>query len=66
MKNARQVAVVTGSARNIGKAIAIEFAKSGVDVVLNGRTASNDLLEVQEEISLLGASSLICTADIST
>jgi 3-oxoacyl-[acyl-carrier protein] reductase len=66
MKNARQVAVVTGSARNIGKAIAIEFAKSGVDVVLNGRTASNDLIEVQEEISLLGASALICTADIST
>jgi NAD(P)-dependent dehydrogenase (short-subunit alcohol dehydrogenase family) len=32
-----QVAVVTGSSKGIGKAIAIEFAKEGYKVVLNGR-----------------------------
>jgi len=32
-----KVAVITGSGRGIGKAIAIELAKQGVSVVLNGR-----------------------------
>ena len=32
-----KVAVITGSGRGIGKAIAVEFAKQGVSVVLNGR-----------------------------
>jgi NADP-dependent 3-hydroxy acid dehydrogenase YdfG len=36
-KYAGKVAVITGSSRGIGKAIAIEFAKNGASVVLNGR-----------------------------
>ena len=32
-----KVAIVTGSSRGIGKAIAIELAKKGVYIVLNGR-----------------------------
>lgn len=34
-----KVAVVTGSSRGIGKAIAIEFANAGYDVVINSRDA---------------------------
>ena len=33
-------AIVTGSSRGIGKAIAIELAKKGVSIVLNGRDSS--------------------------
>jgi 3-oxoacyl-[acyl-carrier protein] reductase len=66
MNKLSQVAIVTGSARNIGRAIAIEFAKSGIDVVLNGRSQSQELLEVQSEIHALGARSVISLADIST
>jgi 3-oxoacyl-[acyl-carrier protein] reductase len=34
---AEKVAVVTGSSKGIGKAIALEFAKDGYNVVLNAR-----------------------------
>ena len=36
-----KVAIVTGSSRGIGKAIAIELAKKGVSIVLNGRDSSS-------------------------
>jgi NAD(P)-dependent dehydrogenase (short-subunit alcohol dehydrogenase family) len=35
------VALVTGSSRSIGKAIAIRFALDGADVVINGRSAEH-------------------------
>ena len=66
MNQLSQVAIVTGSARNIGRAIAIELAKSGFDVVLNGRSQSHELEEVQSEIQALGVRSVISIADIST
>ena len=34
-----KVALVTGSTKGIGKAIAIELAKEGADVIINGRHA---------------------------
>jgi 3-oxoacyl-[acyl-carrier protein] reductase len=39
-----KVAIVTGSSRGIGEAIAIEFAKGGYNVVINSRD--------QEELSI--------------
>jgi short-subunit dehydrogenase len=33
----KKVAVVTGSSKGIGKAIAMEFAKEGYRIVLNAR-----------------------------
>jgi NAD(P)-dependent dehydrogenase (short-subunit alcohol dehydrogenase family) len=39
-----KVAIVTGSSRGIGEAIAIEFAKAGYDIVINSRD--------QEELSI--------------
>ncbi len=66
MNKLQQVAIVTGSARNIGRAIAIELAKSGIDVVLNGRSQSHELEEVQAEIQAFGVRSVISIADIST
>ena len=42
-------AVVTGSSRGIGEAIALEFAKSGYNVVINSRN-EHDLRESKEEI----------------
>jgi glucose 1-dehydrogenase len=49
-KNNGKVAVVTGSSRGIGKAIANQFVKSGYSVVLNARD-EGDLKKAAEDIS---------------
>jgi len=49
-KNNGKVAVVTGSSKGIGKAIANQFVKSGYSVVLNARDES-DLKKAAEDIA---------------
>ncbi|GEP19459.1 SDR family NAD(P)-dependent oxidoreductase [Pediococcus argentinicus] len=44
-----KLAMITGSTKGIGKAIAIEMAREGVDVVINGRKAE-DVKQVVDEI----------------
>jgi 3-oxoacyl-[acyl-carrier protein] reductase len=46
----KKVAVVTGSSRGIGKAIAIEFAKAGYSIVINARN-EEELKNAAEAIS---------------
>jgi glucose 1-dehydrogenase len=50
--NARAI-IVTGSAKGIGKAIALEFAKAGYYVMINDLEQEEDLKRVAEEISKL-------------
>ncbi|MDF2737518.1 MAG: fabG, partial [Nitrososphaeraceae archaeon] len=47
--NLKRVAVITGSSRGIGKAIAREFAKNNYSVLLNARD-ENELIEAVQEI----------------
>ena len=49
-KNDGKVAIVTGSSRGIGKAIAKEFAKNGYCIVLNSRD-EQDLSRTAQDIS---------------
>jgi NADP-dependent 3-hydroxy acid dehydrogenase YdfG len=49
MNASEKVAVVTGSSKGIGKAIAIEFAKEGYKIVLNARD-ENKLSEAANNI----------------
>jgi glucose 1-dehydrogenase len=44
-----KVAVITGSSKGIGKAIAVEFAKEGYKIVLNARDA-NELSEAVNDV----------------
>ena len=37
MTQQKQIALITGASRGIGKAIALDFAKNNIDVVLTGR-----------------------------
>ena len=48
------VALVTGSSRGIGRAIAIELAKSGIDIVVNDSKNPKEGFEVVEEIKKIG------------
>jgi 3-oxoacyl-[acyl-carrier protein] reductase len=50
--NKLKVAVITGSSKGIGKAISMEFAKSGYCVVLNARD-EDELRTAAEDISKL-------------
>ena len=60
-----KVAIVTGSARNIGRATAIELAKAGASLVVNSRVSKDLCDEVVEEINALGGEAISCLADIS-
>ena len=48
--NKERIAVVTGSSKGIGKAIAMEFAKAGYSVVINARN-EEELKQAAEDIS---------------
>jgi len=61
-----KVAVVTGGARGIGRAVAIALAREGADVLVNyvsNRTAAE---EVAGEIEKLGRRSLVVSADVAS
>ncbi|MDD5126524.1 MAG: 3-oxoacyl-[acyl-carrier-protein] reductase [Dehalococcoidales bacterium] len=66
MNLADKVAIVTGSGRGIGKAIALKLAAAGANVVINdvGDPAVAD--GVAAEIKALGRQSLAITADVSS
>src|SRR6185436_19871483 len=59
-----QVAVVTGSGRGIGRAIALKFAQDGADVVCVSRTLENSQ-KVADEVKALGRKSWPHALDIS-
>ncbi len=62
-----RVAIVTGSARGIGQAIALKLAEVGADVVVNDIEAAADSLEsVAAEIRAMNRQSLAVTADVSS
>jgi len=67
MDLSNKVAIVTGSARGIGKAIALKLAEVGADVVVNDIPAASEALKATaNEIKALGRKSLALTADVSS
>lgn len=60
-----RVALVTGSARGIGRAIAIAFAREGADVAVNDIESDGELDRVAEEIRALGRRSWTYIADVT-
>ncbi|MDA1013742.1 MAG: SDR family oxidoreductase [Planctomycetota bacterium] len=59
------VAVVTGSSTGIGRAIALEFAAAGADVVVHCRTSVAAARDVVASIQAMGRRSELVVADIS-
>lgn len=64
-KNSR-VALVTASGRNIGRAIAIEFAERGLAVAVNSRRNAAEGEAVVEEIRARGGRAVYVQADVSS
>lgn len=62
---AERVAVVTGSARNIGRSIALRLAQEGAAVVVNGKSKPEQVDAVVREIREAGGRAVGCMADIS-
>lgn len=59
-----QVAIVTGATRGIGRAIALELASRGYDLVINYRTQEQEALELCQLIEKKGVHALSVYADI--
>ncbi len=60
-----KVAVVTGAGRGIGRAIALQFAKSGAKVVINYRNSISQVEELLAIVKEAGGDAIAVQADIS-
>ncbi len=60
-----RTAVVTGAAKGIGKAIALELAANGANLVLNYRSSDVAIKEVIMEIENMGQKAIAVKADVS-
>ena len=61
----KKVALVTGASRGIGKAVAMDLAKEGADVIVNYRSNREAAEEVVKRIKEAGQNALSMKADVS-
>lgn len=59
-----KVAVVTGSGRGIGKAIALKLAENGADIVINDIPGSDYADDTKKEIEALGVRAIVVRGDV--
>jgi 3-oxoacyl-[acyl-carrier protein] reductase len=62
---AGKVAIVTGSARNIGRAIALALAAQGADIMVHAHTSRDDAERTAAELKALGVQAGLHFADIA-
>jgi NAD(P)-dependent dehydrogenase (short-subunit alcohol dehydrogenase family) len=60
-----QVALVTGAAKRLGRAVAMRLAKEGADVVVHYRSSQGEAEDAVKEIEKLGLRAVAIGADLS-
>lgn len=60
----RQIAVVTGSSKGVGRGIAIALAEAGFDIAVNYNTDQKGAEDTAEKIRALGRTALVIKADV--
>ena len=65
MTKTQRLALITGGARGIGRALALDLAAAGWDVALCWRTSEEAAAAVAREIEALGARALSIRCDVS-
>ncbi|MCS7119774.1 MAG: 3-ketoacyl-ACP reductase [Nitrososphaerota archaeon] len=63
--NSRPVALITGAARGIGAAIAVELARNGFDIAVNDICEPEQASQVLDGIKAAGCKAIFIRADIS-
>jgi NAD(P)-dependent dehydrogenase (short-subunit alcohol dehydrogenase family) len=63
--NAQKWVLVTGAARRIGRAIALELATQGWDIVLHYNRSADDAANTAEEIIKLGRQAILAEIDLA-
>src|SRR5207249_6223603 len=62
---AGQVALVTGSAKRLGRAVALRLAEEGADVIIHHRISTADAQSAVAEIEKLGRMGSAIAADLT-
>lgn len=65
MAQQRRVALVTGSSRGIGRAIALDLAQQGADIIVNFRSKEDRAQKVAMEIRQKGGNAALIKADVT-
>ena len=60
-----KTALITGASRNIGREVALTFAREGADLILNTRASQSELDEVAGKCRELGVKTHTVLADVS-
>ncbi len=64
MNEPRKVALVTGSATGVGRAVALRFARRGLAVAVNYSRSQKEAEETLAEVKKLGVPAILCQANV--
>lgn len=65
MPESRQVALVTGSATGIGRAVALRFARQGIAVAVNYSRSEKEARQTFAEVKKLGVPAILCRCNVA-
>src|ERR1019366_1136223 len=60
-----KICLITGGTKGIGAATALELARRGGDVAINGREADKEAMAVKAQVEAMGRRCLIVVGDVS-